>query len=283
MNKQIFLCAINNILSGTCTEDCSFCTQSTKHHADIDRYTYKNIEQIVEEAKKAKSYGALGYCLVTAGVGLDDKKTEFVAKTAHTIKREVDGLNIIACNGLANADQLKHLKDSGVDSYNHNLETSQRYYSEICTTHSWEQRYATCQDAKSVGLTLCTGGIFGMGEQIEDREKLLRSISSLKPESTPLNFFIPNPALPIKERTIDKVGAIDVIARASNLLGSDRLLMVAGGREQLFAGDENQMFEAGANAIVIGDYLTTSGDSPDSDIEKLKKLGYSIATECHAS
>lgn len=283
MNKQIFLCAINNILSGTCTEDCSFCTQSTKHHADIDRYTYKNIEQIVEEAKKAKSYGALGYCLVTAGVGLDDKKTEFVAKTAHTIKREVDGLNIIACNGLANADQLKHLKDSGVDSYNHNLETSQRYYSEICTTHSWEQRYATCQDAKSVGLTLCTGGIFGMGEQIEDREKLLQSISSLKPESTPLNFFIPNPALPIKERTIDKAGAIDVIARASNLLGSDRLLMVAGGREQLFAGDENQMFEAGVNAIVIGDYLTTSGDSPSSDIEKLKKLGCSIATECHAS
>jgi len=282
MSREIFLCAINNILSGTCSEDCSFCTQSIKHHAKIQRYTYKSIEQILDEAKKAKSYGALGYCLVTAGVGLDDKKTEFVAKVAHTIKAQIDGLNLIACNGLANADQLRHLKNSGVDSYNHNLETSQRYYAQICTTHSWEQRYTTCEDVKSVGLTLCTGGIFGMGEQIEDREALLQSIASLKPESTPLNFFIPNIALPIKERTIDRAGAIEVIARASSLLGRDRLLMVAGGREQLFHGYEAEMFDSGANAIVIGDYLTTAGDAPDSDIEKIKKLGYSVATECHA-
>ena len=282
MNQEIFLCAINNILSGTCTEDCSFCTQSTKHHAQIERYTYKSIEQIVDEAKRAKSYGALGYCLVTAGVGLDDKKTEFVAEVAHIIKAQVDGLNLIACNGLANQDQLQHLKNSGVDSYNHNLETSQRYYSEICTTHSWEQRYSTCEDVKSVGLSLCTGGIFGMGEQIEDREALLTAIASLHPESTPLNFFIPNIALPIKERTIDRAGAIEVIARASGLLGRDRLLMVAGGREQLFQGYEAEMFEAGANAIVIGDYLTTAGNSPDSDLVRIKKLGYPIATECHA-
>jgi biotin synthase len=107
--KQIFLCAINNILSGTCQEDCKFCTQSVRYHADIERYTYKNISQIVQEAKQAKLNGALGYCLVTAGKGLDDKKVDFVARTAKAIKSEVQDLNLIACNGTANMEQLTYL------------------------------------------------------------------------------------------------------------------------------------------------------------------------------
>ena len=283
MKKDIFLCAINNIFSGACLEDCSFCTQSVRYQADIQRYAYKDISTIVSEAKLAKSYGALGYCLVTAGVGLDDKKTEFVAKTAMAIKDEVSGLNLIACNGLADKEQLRYLKQNGIDSYNHNLETSQRYYSKICTTHSWKQRYQTCQNAKSVGLTLCSGGIFGMGEELDDRKELLNAIVSLEPESVPLNFFMPNTALPIKERTIDIVGALEVIKEANSMLGDDRLLMVAGGREQLFKGDESKMFGAGANSIVIGDYLTAGGDAPMSDREMLESLGYSIATECNVS
>jgi len=278
--KEIFLCAINNILSGSCNEDCKFCSQSVRYKADIDRYTFKSIETILSEAKRAKSLGALGYCLVTAGKGLDDKKVEFVSEVAKAIKREVDGLNLIACNGTASKEQLLYLKNSGVDSYNHNLETSQNYYHEICTTHSWEERYRTCEDAKSVGLTLCSGGIFGMGETLSDRDELLKAISSLKPESTPLNFYHPNPALPIKATTISKDEALEIISRARGLLGDDKLLMVAGGRELLFGGSEREMFQAGANSIVIGDYLTTAGDSPTRDHNMLKDLGYSIASSC---
>ena len=278
--KEIFLCAINNILSGSCNEDCKFCSQSVRYKADIDRYTFKSIETILSEAKRAKSLGALGYCLVTAGKGLDDKKVEFVSEVAKAIKREVDGLNLIACNGTASKEQLLYLKNSGVDSYNHNLETSQNYYHEICTTHSWEERYRTCGDAKSVGLTLCSGGIFGMGETLSDRDELLKAISSLKPESTPLNFYHPNPALPIKATTISKDEALEIISRARGLLGDDKLLMVAGGRELLFGGSEREMFQAGANSIVIGDYLTTAGDSPTRDHNMLKDLGYSIASSC---
>jgi len=278
--KEIFLCAINNILSGSCNEDCKFCSQSVRYKADIDRYTFKSIETILSEAKRAKSLGALGYCLVTAGKGLDDKKVEFVSEVAKTIKREVDGLNLIACNGTASKEQLLYLKNSGVDSYNHNLETSQNYYHEICTTHSWEERYRTCEDTKSVGLTLCSGGIFGMGETLSDRDELLKAISSLKPESTPLNFYHPNPALPIKATTISKDEALEIISRARGLLGDDKLLMVAGGRELLFGGSEREMFQAGANSIVIGDYLTTAGDSPTRDHNMLKDLGYSIASSC---
>jgi len=282
MKKEIFLCAINNILSGTCLEDCKFCTQSVRYHADIERYNYKSIETIVKEAKQAKAHGALGYCLVTAGKGLDDKKVDFVARTAKAIKNEVKELNLIACNGTASMEQLRFLKEHGVDSYNHNLETSENYYKTICTTHTWAERYETCQNAKSVGLQLCTGGIFGMGEEPEDRDSLLNSIASLQPESTPLNFYHPNKALPIKARNISREEALEIVKKARNLLGEERLLMVAAGRELLFEGCEELMFEAGANSMVIGNYLTTAGDAPTKDKEMLKRLGYGVATACHA-
>ncbi len=278
--KQIFLCAINNILSGTCQEDCKFCTQSVRYHADIERYNYKKIDQIVTEAKRAKENGALGYCLVTAGKGLDDKKVDFVARAAQAIKAEVEGINLIACNGTATKEQLTYLKKHGIDSYNHNLETSERYYADICQTHAWSERYTTCENVKSVGLALCSGGIFGMGETARDRDDLLRAITSLHPESTPLNFYHPNPALPIKTRNIELDEAVGIISKARVLLGEDKLLMVAGGRELLFNGQEYKMFEAGANAIVIGDYLTTAGLEPKKDQIMLEKLGYEVATSC---
>ena len=278
--KQIFLCAINNILSGTCQEDCKFCTQSVRYHADIERYNYKKISTIVEEAKYAKKNGALGYCLVTAGKGLDDKKVDFVSRVAKAIKSEIKDLNLIACNGTASTEQLKYLKAHGIDSYNHNLETSSRYYADICKTHAWEERYATCNNVKSIGLSLCTGGIFGMGETEKDRDELLQAIYSLKPESVPLNFYHPNPALPIKTRNIELEEALQIIHKAYTLLGDETLLMVAGGRELLFTGSEKPMFEAGANAIVIGNYLTTKGVTPNKDKNMLKSLGYEVAINC---
>ena len=281
MNREIFLCAINNILSGTCKEDCKFCTQSVRYHADIERYNYKSIDKIIDEAKQAKSNGALGYCLVTAGKGLDDKKVDFVARIAQAIKKEVKDLNLIACNGTATLEQLKFLKEHGIDSYNHNLETSKAYYETIFTTHSWDERYQTCLNVKEIGLQLCCGGIWGMGESDEDRETLLQAIVSLNPESTPLNFYIPNPALPIKSRNIDKIEALKIIKRARKLLGDDKLLMVAGGRELIFGGDEKEMFDAGVNSIVIGNYLTTTGDAPLKDITMLEKINYKVATSCN--
>jgi len=280
MPKQIFLCAINNILSGTCKEDCKFCTQSVRYNADIERYKFKDIKQIVQEAKVAKSHGALGYCLVTASKGLDDKKVDFVARAAHAIKTEVKDLNLIACNGTATTQQLRYLKEHGIDSYNHNLETSERYYAEVCTTHPWSERFETCENVKSAGLALCSGGIFGMGENNQDREDLLQSIASLSPESTPLNFYHPNPALPIKTRNIVFNDAVYIIKKARSLLGDEKLLMVAGGRELLFSQKESAMFEAGANAIVIGNYLTTKGVATHTDIAMLGRLGYEVAISC---
>ncbi len=263
-------------------EDCKFCTQSVRYKADIERYKFKETAQIIQEAKEAKANGAIGYCLVTAGKGLDDAKCEKVAQIAKAVKTQVEGLNLIACNGTATKEQLQHLKEHGVDSYNHNLETSKEYYPQICTTHSWQERYETVLNAKEAGLKVCTGGIFGMGESQADRESLIESIISLNPDSIPLNFFIPNPSLPLKRRTIEYQEALEIIKNLRERLPQTRI-MVAGGREQLFESEEQElaMFKAGANAIVIGNYLTTKGLSPELDRDRLKRLGLEIATSCN--
>lgn len=278
MNK-IYLCAISNILSGSCKEDCAFCTQSSKYKTDIKRYREKPIKEIINEAIRAKENRAVGFCLVTSGKGLNDKILEYVCRVAFEVKRRVENLTLIACNGLATKEQLLELKKNGIENYNHNLESSQSYYKKICTTHSWEERYKTCLNVKEVGLNLCTGGIFGMGESIEDRISLINSIKSLNPKSIPINFYHPNLALPIKEANINEDEALEVIkiVKESN---PKAMIMVAGGREITFKKRMEEIFKYGANSIVIGNYLTTKGEAPKRDIEMLKRLNLEIAKSC---
>ncbi len=278
-NKEIFLCAICNIESGTCNEDCKFCTQSVKYKADILRYKRKEIEQIVEEAKRARTNGANGFCLVTAGKGLDDKRLEFVCEAARAVKKENLGLILIACNGTATVPQIQALKEAGVDAYNHNLETAQDYYSQIVTTHTWEERYQTCLNVNEVGLRLVCGGIFGLGETQEQRVSMLESIASLNPMNVPLNFFHPNEALPIVENSVSREEAFELISLARKMIPNAMKIMVAGGRELMFGDEQYKIFEKGANAFVIGDYLTTAGRTPAEDIAELEKQGIKVIRE----
>ena len=148
MNKEIFLCSICNINSGTCNEDCKFCSQSVRYKADIERYKQKDMEVILKEAKAAYESGALGFCLVTADKGLNDKTLSFVCSIAEVLTKEVPRLRLIACNGTATLEQLLTLKNAGIKAYNHNLETSKEFYEQICTTHSWNERYDTCKNVK---------------------------------------------------------------------------------------------------------------------------------------
>lgn len=280
-NEEIFLCAICNVESGTCNEDCKFCTQSVRYKADIQRYTLKSIEQIVLEAAKARANGAVGFCLVTAGLGLTEKKTKFIAQAARAINKENLGLRLIACNGTATVEQLKELKAAGISNYNHNLETSRDFYPTICTTHSWDERYQTCLNVKAAGLKLVCGGIFGMGETQEDRISMLEAINSLDPMNVPLNFFHPNEALPIVKNTINREEAFDLITLARKMIPNAHKIMVAGGRELMFGDEQYEIFKRGANAFVIGDYLTTTGRTPKDDVEALESYGYKIAKNFH--
>ena len=275
--NKIYLCAICNIQSGVCNEDCKFCTQSVKYKADIERYKRKPIEDIIKEAKIAKQNRAIGYCLVTAGAGLDDDKVEFVASTAFKIKQLIPDFNLIACNGLATKEQLLELKKAGINSYNHNLETSKSFYSQICTTHNWEDRFETCLNIKSVDLNLITGGIFGMGETQEDRISMLNSIKELEPKNVPLNFFHPNKALPITRNSLKIEEGFNLISISREILGDKTIIMVAGGRDLMFKDRQYEIFNYGANSIVVGNYLTTNGKIASKDISEIEKLGLEIA------
>ena len=277
MSKKIFLCAISNINSGTCSEDCKFCSQSVKYKADIDRYIQKPIPDIIEEAKAVEAAGALGFCLVTAHKGLDDKILDFVCEVARAVTKAAPRLRLIACNGTATLEQLLTLKEAGIKAYNHNLETSRKFYPQICTTHSWDERYETCENVNRAGLNLITGGIFGLGETQEDRISMLQSLQSLNPVSVPINFYHHNPALPLKPNPLSVDDALDLITLAREIISNADRIMVAGGRELMFGERQHEIFKAGANSIVIGNYLTTKGRNMDSDLQMLKTLGLDVA------
>lgn len=277
MSQKIFLCSICNINSGTCNEDCKFCSQSVKFKADIERYKQKPMDQIVDEARRLEALGALGFCLVTAQKGLEDKTLEFVCNVAHTLKREVPRLRLIACNGTASVEQLQELKRAGVSAYNHNLETGREFYPQVCTTHPWDERYETCENVNTAGLKLISGGIFGMGETQEDRINMLRSLKTLNPVSVPLNFYHHNPALPLNPNPLTIDESLGLITLARQILDKADRIMIAGGREITFKERQSEIFGAGANSIVIGNYLTTAGRDAHTDLLMLQELGFEIA------
>jgi biotin synthase len=278
-DKKIFLCSICNINSGTCNEDCKFCSQSVRYKADIDRYKQKPIEEILKEAKTAYQNGALGFCLVTADKGLNDKTLEFVCNTAKVISTEIPQLRLIACNGTATLDQLLTLKDAGIKAYNHNLETSREFYPQICTTHSWDERYETCQKVNEAGLVLISGGIFGLGETGQDRISMLESLKSLNPTSVPINFYMHNEALELNPSTLTTDEALELIKLTRQTIANAERIMVAGGRELMFGDRQNEIFDYGANSIVIGNYLTTAGRVMSKDLDMLKSLNLAVAKE----
>ncbi|MFV0480922.1 MAG: biotin synthase [Campylobacteraceae bacterium] len=278
--SDIFLCSINNVSSGGCKEDCSYCTQSAKYKTDVETYKEKSVDEVLKHAKILASQGALGYCLVTSGRSLTPKKTEYICKLASAIKKENLGLHLIACCGSSDKESLTELKKSGVDSYNHNLETSKNFFEKICTTHTWKERYQTCEFALNAELGLCTGGIMGIGETWEDRVEFYKALKSLNPHTSPINFFIPHPNLPVKEKILTKEEALKCVKLAKEYLPNARLMM-AGGREAVFGKDQKALFEAGINAVVLGDYLTAKGNTPKEDIKMLKSFGLNIATACH--
>ena len=277
MNEEIFLCSICNINSGTCLEDCKFCSQSVRYKADIDRYKQKDIKLIQEEAINARNSGALGFCLVTADKGLNDKTLKFVCDVAAAVIEVAPELRLIACNGTATVEQLLTLKSAGIKAYNHNLETSESFYKEICTTHPWSERYETCQNVNKAGLVLITGGIFGLGETQEDRVSMLESLASLNPTSVPINFYHHNEALELQPNSLTVEEALELIKLTRKSIPNAQRIMVAGGRELMFGSRQDEIFGAGANSIVIGNYLTTAGREMNKDLEMLKSLKLQVA------
>jgi len=269
----VYLCGLSNIKSGVCQEDCKFCTQSVHWKANIPRFRWKGIIQLEREVRELLKWGVEGFCLVTSGKGIEkEKEVEQIAHLFYHLHKRFPTLKLIGCFGIVTEEALREWKSAGMVAYNHNLESSFQFYPNLCTTHRWEERLETCYRVKKVGLELYSGGIFGVGEGEEDWYSLFKTLQSLNPETVPLNFFIPNRALPITP-THSFQTALQIISIARNHFPNSKI-MLAGGRELLFGEKWWLGIEQGANGIILGNYLTTPGANPAKDWKILLTKGY---------
>jgi biotin synthase len=272
------LCSIINIKSGNCSENCSFCSQSAHHPGkDSPVYGMKSQAEILAQAKAAAAAGAKRFCLVSQGRGLkyNSPKSQEFAEILDTVKQIVSEAKIKPCCALGEVtlEQAQALKEAGVTRYNHNLETSENFFPEIVTTHSWRDRTETVKNLKAAGIQACTGGIIGMGETWEDRIDLALSLQELEVESVPINLLNPRQDTPLDGRAkISPYEALKAIAIFRFILPK-QILRYAGGREAIMGELQSLGLQAGINAMLVGHYLTTLGQSPQEDRAMLESLG----------
>ncbi|NES05601.1 MAG: biotin synthase BioB [Okeania sp. SIO2F4] len=272
------LCSIINVKSGGCSENCSFCSQSSHHPGEASPvYGLKSTEEILAQAKAAEAGGAKRFCLVSQGRGIkynSPKSREFEQILA-TVRQIIAQTNIKPCCALGEVtpEQAQALAEVGVTRYNHNLEASEHFYPEIVTTHSWNDRVETVKNLKAAGIQACTGGIIGMGETWADRIDLALSLRELEVESVPLNLLNPREGTPLGDLPrLDPYDALKAIA-IFRLILPEQIIRYAGGREAVMGELQALGLKAGINAMLIGHYLTTLGQPPEKDQAMLESLG----------
>lgn len=270
----IDLCSIINGKSGRCSEDCKFCAQSSRHDTAVEEYDLLESGRIAEDCRKHADKGVHRYSIVTAGRELKGKDLAAVCDTYKRMK-ETCRIDLCASHGLLSEEALAALKESGVSMYHENIETSKINFPNVCTTHTYEDKIMGIKLAQKVGLSVCSGGIIGMGEAFEDRLDMAVSLAEMGINSIPINALIPIEGTPYENlealtedeilRTIAMFRFINPTARIR--LAAGRILMEDSGRKA---------FRAGANATITGDLLTTSGNSIDEDKEMLNGMGFRI-------
>ena len=271
VGKEVLLCGIVNAKSGACSEDCSFCSQSAHHNTQASVYPLMKKESLQAAQNKAKAEGVSCFSIVTAGRGApegDDFETILGALTAF------EGTYTCTSMGIMTKQQLQALKEAGMDKYHHNLETARSFFSQMCTTHSYEERVQTIRFAKEVGLQVCSGGIFGLGESLEQRVELAMELRELDVDSVPINIIHPIKGTkvydhlePMRPQDILKLLAMFRWVMPGKIIG------IFGGREHNLREWQPKMFRAGANAMLIGNYLTTQGNPVDLDWQLIQSAG----------
>jgi len=262
---------IVSIKTGGCPEDCHFCSQSGRFDTPV-RAARLDIPSLVEAARETAATGATEFCIVAAVRGPDARLMSQVRDGVRAIREAVD-VNVACSLGILTREQGEELRALGVHRYNHNLETARSYFSEVVTTHTWEERWETLQLVREMGMEVCCGAIVGMGESLEQRAELAAQFSELDPDEVPLNFLDPRPGTPFAGLEVtDATDALRTIA-AFRLALPRTVLRFAGGRE-LTLGDlgTRQGVLGGINAVIVGNYLTTLGRSPQDDLDLLAEL-----------
>lgn len=272
--RKVDLCSITNAKSGACPENCSYCAQSSRAKTEINTYPLLPNDTVIERAKKAKQQGVKRFCVVISGRMASAKELKDIVRMVSAI-REL-GLLPCATLGLLNEDSLRALKDAGLHRYHHNLESSERFFPQICSSHTYREKLKTIESVKSVGLSTCSGGIFGMGEEWEDRIDMALTLREVGVDSIPINFLIPIKGTPLQHiEPLNPFEALKIISLYRFLI-PQKEIRVCGGRLQTLGELSSFIFMAGADGILTGDCLTTQGRSPEADMRLIKQYGLSI-------
>jgi len=272
--NQVQLYFLMNAKSGLCPEDCSYCSQSKVSEAEIPRYNLLSREKLLDGARVAAERKARTYCIVISARGPNEREMRAVTSIVPEIKRQFN-LKICACLGLLTPEQARQLKACGVDRVNHNLNTSDSFYGEICTTHTFADRLSTLHAVRDAGLEMCSGGIIGMGERRQDVVELAMTLRDLGVQSIPVNFLNPIEGTPLAGRwDLNPRYCLKVLAMF-RLVNPDREIRIAGGRE-LHLGSMQALGLYAANSIFVGDYLTTKGQPALADYQMIRDLGFEI-------
>lgn len=269
--EEVGVEGIISLKTGGCPEDCHFCSQSGLFESPV-RSAWLDIAGLVEAAKQTQKSGATEFCIVAAVKGPDDRLMNQLEQAVVAIKAEVD-IEVAASVGILTQEQVDRLKAAGVHRYNHNLETARSFFPNVVTTHTWESRRDTLRMVAAAGIEVCSGGILGMGESLEQRAEFASDLAELNPTEVPMNFLDPRPGTPFADKevmaTADALRAIG----AFRLALPKTILRFAGGRE-LTLGDlgTEQGLLGGINAMIVGNYLTTLGRPMENDLDMLDKL-----------
>ena len=270
--NQFDICTIINGKSGSCSEDCKFCAQSAHNHTCAANYPLLSTSEIVAHARLNHAQGVLRYSIVTSGKHLSDAEVEKMCEAVWKIRSEV-GISVCVSFGLLNEAQYRRLKQAGVTRVHNNLETSRRFFPQVCTTHTYEDKIAAIRAAQAAGLTVCSGGIMGLGETAEDRIEMALTLRELGIKSVPVNMLNPIPGTPFENNPKLTQEDMRRIVAVYRFLLPDASIRLAGGRGLLQDKGEG-CFVSGANAAISGDMLTTAGITVKTDMALLEKLGY---------
>lgn len=272
--NEVEVCSIISARTGKCGENCKYCSQSIHNHAEIACHPLMEVEEVRQAAIKAKENGASRFCIVTSGrsEGGDDfgKIIEMIKAVA-----SIEGIHCCASLGLLNEEQIKQIKEAGVERFNHNINTSKNFHKEICTTHDFEDRIKTVKMIEENGIEACTGVILGMGESREDRIDMALSLAELNPKTVPINVLNPIKGTPL-EGYEDKITEEEVIRTICifRLVLPNAILRYAGGRKTRLSKEMQELgLRAGINGLLAGDYLTTDGVETKEDKRMLEEMG----------
>ena len=271
----VFLCSIVNAKSGKCSQDCAFCAQSASHNTGVDIYPLMDEETLVEKGLAMAKGGATRFGIVTSGHSLSDSEIDRVCRVVERLRKETD-LTICGSLGMLNENRAKRLLSSGMGRYHHNLETARSHFDAICTTHTYDEDIETVQLAAELGFGVCSGGILGMGESWAQRVELALTLKGLDLDTIPMNFLTPVAGTRMENRPLVKpLDALKSVA-LFRIIAPEKRITVCGGREVTLRDYQSWLFSAGADGLMVGNYLTTAGRSMADDLKMVADAGLSV-------